>query len=131
MTARSRRSLRILVAAALCAALAASARVVIAGEEDDLQREIDNQRVSVADLERLDELVAGGALRSEDRRAVVRRIEGLRTLVPLAGHIEEFWLEPEHQAACVWQAHVDINAVMLATSLVPDGFLQCELLGQR
>jgi hypothetical protein len=60
MTARSRRSLRILVAAAICAAFAANPRAVPAGEEDDLQREIDNQRVSVADLERLDELKATG-----------------------------------------------------------------------
>ena len=35
-------------------------RAVQAGEEDDLQREIDTQRVSVADLERLDELKATG-----------------------------------------------------------------------
>ena len=60
MTARFGRSLRLLVAAAICAAFAASPRPVLAGEEDDLQREIDNQRVSVADLERLDELKATG-----------------------------------------------------------------------
>jgi hypothetical protein len=35
-------------------------RAAHAGEEDDLQREIDTQRVSVADLERLDELKATG-----------------------------------------------------------------------
>ena len=60
MTARSGRSLRFFVAAAMCAAFAASPCAVLAGEEDDLQREIDNQRVSVADLERLDELKATG-----------------------------------------------------------------------
>jgi len=60
MTARSGRSLRLFLAAAICAAFAASPRAVLAGEEDDLQREIDNQRVSVADLERLDELKATG-----------------------------------------------------------------------
>ena len=60
MTARSGRSLRILVAAAIGAAFAADPRALLAGEEDDLQREIDNQRVSVADLERLDELKATG-----------------------------------------------------------------------
>jgi hypothetical protein len=43
-----------------CAALPPGPRAVLAGEEDDLQREIDNQRVSVADLERLDELKATG-----------------------------------------------------------------------
>jgi hypothetical protein len=60
MTGRSRRSLQIAVAAVLFAAFGAGARVGLAGEEDDLQREIDTQRVSVADLERLDELKATG-----------------------------------------------------------------------
>jgi hypothetical protein len=60
MTARSRRSLQFLVAAAMCAAFAAGPRTVLAGEEDDLQREIEDQRTSVADLERLDELKATG-----------------------------------------------------------------------
>jgi hypothetical protein len=56
-TARSRRTLRILIVTALtCITFAAGERSVRAGEEDDLQREIDTQRVSVADLERLDEL---------------------------------------------------------------------------
>jgi hypothetical protein len=70
MTARSRRSLRTVLAsyvarfvaslAIATLALAVAPRAVLAGEEDDLQREIDTQRVSVADLERLDELKATG-----------------------------------------------------------------------
>src|SRR4051812_24553600 len=60
MTARSRRTLQLIVTAALCAAFGAGPRAARAGEEDDLQREIDTQRVSVADLERLDELKATG-----------------------------------------------------------------------
>lgn len=34
-----------------------------------------------------------------------------------------FWLEPENRRARSWQEHLDINEVMLATSLVPEGFL--------
>jgi hypothetical protein len=60
MRARSRRTLQIIAAAAACAAFSAGPRAAQAGEEDDLQREIDTQRVSVADLERLDELKATG-----------------------------------------------------------------------
>jgi len=60
MRARSRRTLQFIAAAAACAAFCAGPRAVEAGEEDDLQREIDTQRVSVADLERLDELKATG-----------------------------------------------------------------------
>jgi hypothetical protein len=60
MTARSRRTLQLVGAAIICAALGAGQRAATAGEEDDLQREIDTQRGSVADLERLDELKATG-----------------------------------------------------------------------
>ncbi len=38
--------------------------------------------------------------------------------------IEIFWLETDHQSAKTWQEHADINNVMLATSLAPDGYLK-------
>ena len=65
MTARSRRPLRgivtaLWVAVVAFAALGIGQRAAQTGEEDDLQREIDTQRVSVADLERLDEQKATG-----------------------------------------------------------------------
>ena len=41
----------------------------------------------------------------------------------LAEQIEEFWLRPDNRDATSWRQHADINAVMLATSLMPDGFL--------
>jgi hypothetical protein len=37
--------------------------------------------------------------------------------------IESFWLRPEHQQTKTWQGHADINDVMLATALRPEGFL--------
>ena len=37
--------------------------------------------------------------------------------------IESFWLEPEHRSVDSWLQHTDINNVMLATSMAPDGFL--------
>jgi hypothetical protein len=60
MRAGSRRLLQLIGVAALSGALLGSGRSARAGEEDDLQREIDTQRVSVADLERLDEMKATG-----------------------------------------------------------------------
>jgi hypothetical protein len=36
----------------------------------------------------------------------------------------EFWLEPANRANSTWTEHADINEVMLATCLVPGGFLQ-------
>jgi len=43
---------------------------------------------------------------------------------PIHELIESFWLEDSHQLAITWQEHMDINSVMLATSLAPDGYLQ-------
>ena len=39
---------------------------------------------------------------------------------PLAGQIEAFWSDSEHRLGTTWTDHRDINAVMLATSLMPE-----------
>ena len=52
-----------------------------------------------------------------------RKIEALTRFLPLAGKIEEFWLEGRSREAETWREHREINMVMLATSLAPDGFL--------
>lgn len=41
---------------------------------------------------------------------------------PLAGDIERFWQAPDNRLNPAWQGHRDINDVMFATSLAPDGF---------
>jgi hypothetical protein len=51
------------------------------------------------------------------------RIERLRPYLPLIDAIERFWLVPDNRGSRTWKEHEDINAVMLATSLAPDGFL--------
>ena len=65
----------------------------------------------------------------DDRRRAFGN-EGLRTRVNALGShmglraaLVSSWLDPEHQRARTWSEHRDINEVMLATSLVPDGFL--------
>lgn len=42
---------------------------------------------------------------------------------PIIGLIEDFWLDPGQRSAASWRDHREINMVMLATSLLPDGFL--------
>lgn len=52
--------------------------------------------------------------------------ESIRALEPyerLAETIETFWLRPETRRADAWMAHRNINMVMLATSIAPNGFL--------
>ena len=74
----------------------------------------------------LDRLVEQGSIPHSLVRHLPRRVAALRAFLTLAPAVETFWLDPANQAAETWRAHLDINAVMLATSLMPAGFL-----GQR
>ena len=51
------------------------------------------------------------------------RIEKLLGYIPLKEIIEGFWLESKNRQTSTWIEHRDINMVMLATSLAPDGYL--------
>jgi len=51
------------------------------------------------------------------------RMRQLSDYVLLISRIEDFWLDPNNQRSKTWAAHADINAVMLATSLDPEGYL--------
>jgi hypothetical protein len=52
-----------------------------------------------------------------------RLVEQLMQHARQRSSIEDFWREPENRSARSWTAHLDINEVMLATSLAPDGWL--------
>ena len=51
------------------------------------------------------------------------QLQALMQYLPLRDEIEAFWRNPEQQRAATWTEHQDINEVMLATSLAPNGFL--------
>jgi hypothetical protein len=55
---------------------------------------------------------------------VQEQIKALAPYVALGPEIESFWRHPQHREARTWSEHRDINEVMLATSLVPTGFLR-------
>ena len=63
------------------------------------------------------------AHRREASEGVRARLDDLRPFAPLRDAIESFWLAPASQRAATWTGHRDINAVMLATSLLPTRFL--------
>jgi hypothetical protein len=52
-----------------------------------------------------------------------RQLAGLSRQRALAARVEAFWVEPAHQRAPPWTDHLDINSVMLAASLLPEGYL--------
>ncbi|MDI6723871.1 MAG: hypothetical protein QMD61_04435 [Methanobacterium sp.] len=50
-------------------------------------------------------------------------VESLMNYMPLGKQIEEFWIEDKNRKSTSWIEHQEINMVMLATSIIPDGFL--------
>lgn len=53
-------------------------------------------------------------------------VESILRYQAVAKKIENFWLDDSNRTTRNWSEHRDINMVMLATSLVPDGFLFLE-----
>lgn len=51
-------------------------------------------------------------------------LKALMHFISLREEIEAFWRDPDHQKTSTWMEHQDINEVMLATTLAPDGFLE-------
>lgn len=67
--------------------------------------------------------ILGRPERFPHRETLLRRIESITGYSPLIESIERFWMQPSNQGAATWTGHLNINAVMLAASLVPDAYL--------
>lgn len=74
-------------------------------------------------LERLKQLIEDRPGPFDKQQSLKRQVESLERYRALAGSIEDFWLDPAHKAASTFTDHRDINTVMLATSLAPNGYL--------
>jgi len=74
-------------------------------------------------LERLPRFLEGNQQTITKERELKAVMEGLKQYAALTEVIDRFWLEPEHEKVKSWTEHRDINMVMLATSLAPDGYL--------
>jgi hypothetical protein len=74
-------------------------------------------------VQRMQELVARSPRVFDARPPLSSRLDLLMRYAPLIEAIEGFWLEPENRAGDGWSEHEDINEVMLATSLAPEGYL--------
>ena len=57
------------------------------------------------------------------RKMDTKLSEPFSRFLPLGEEIIAFWSDEEHQKNSTWQEHEDINTVMLATALAPDGYL--------
>jgi len=58
-------------------------------------------------------------------------LEKLGAYDAVRARVIAFWLEPAHQRASTWTEHRDIDEVMLATALAPEGFLVLRALAHE
>jgi hypothetical protein len=66
--------------------------------------------------------------RFAQRAGLDNLLDALAAYVPLGAALESFWVDKEHHQTSLWTEHRDINEVMLATSLVAEGFLSLKAL---
>jgi hypothetical protein len=74
-------------------------------------------------VEKLKGLIEGNPDSFDRKHLLLLRIETLMQYIPLSEIIEKFWLESKNRKVSSWTEHRNINMVMLATSLAPDGYL--------
>jgi len=74
-------------------------------------------------VQRLQGLIKGRPERFGKGHPVHTKMKSLMRYIPLCEGIEKFWLDPASRDNETWRAHREINMVVLATSLAPDGFL--------
>jgi hypothetical protein len=75
-------------------------------------------------IERLRSLIKQHPFLFDDLDTLYPQINDLMNYSLLKEQIETFWLKRSNRETRSWKDHGDINMVMLATSLVPDGYLK-------
>jgi hypothetical protein len=74
-------------------------------------------------VERLQALIEESPVLFKEKPPLHSRMERLMPYTQWGEKIEKFWLEGKNRQPGSWTEHRDINMVMLATSLAPDGYL--------
>lgn len=79
--------------------------------------------IGLAAVSALTERVEADKARYPEASDVRMLLKEIGRHAPLRAEIEAFWLRPENRETTLWLEHRNINDVMLATSLEPEGFL--------
>ncbi len=75
-------------------------------------------------LEPLQRLLSQNTSTFGDLDSIDALLNDLMRYKPIGGEIVRFWRTERAQAADTWTSHEDINAVMLAACLIPEGYLR-------
>ncbi len=79
--------------------------------------------IGLAGVEKLPEWIGKNPNLFDRTGSLHQQVQVLLEYVPLREKIEKFWLDGKNRESSTWTGHQEINMVMLATSLAPDGFL--------
>jgi hypothetical protein len=74
-------------------------------------------------IDRMQNQIQQQAENLDDSAQLISNLSRLDYFKQIKDIIKSFWLQAEHREVSSWLEHADINNVMLATSLAPDGFL--------
>ncbi|MFA5515276.1 MAG: hypothetical protein WDA20_03230 [Desulfuromonadales bacterium] len=74
-------------------------------------------------LDKLQATVKNNPQRFAQEASLHRRLRAFQRYRSLSANIEDFWVDADNQRGETWLDHREINQVMLATSLAPDGYL--------
>jgi hypothetical protein len=80
--------------------------------------------IGLAGIEKLPEWIMKNPHFFDGPGSLHQRVQSLQEYVPLREKIEQFWLDGKNRESGSWTEHREINMVMLASSLAPDGFLE-------
>ena len=72
----------------------------------------------------MEQLLDAQTIEGVNEKMLRSQLELFESYQSLQKYIETFWLEEENQKSSTWIEHLDINSVMLATSLMPNGYLK-------
>jgi hypothetical protein len=79
--------------------------------------------IGLSGVEKLPEWIGKNPNLFDRTGSLHQQVQALLEYVPLREKIEQFWLDGKNRESSTWTGHQEINMVMLATSLAPDGFL--------
>lgn len=79
--------------------------------------------IGLQGIDRMQELIKQNTERFTNASKLSEGLTGFIRYIPIVENIENFWREQEHRVVNTWLEHADINNVMLATSLAPEGYL--------
>jgi hypothetical protein len=79
--------------------------------------------IGVSGVKKLPEWIGKNPNLFDRTGSLHQQVQALLEYEPLRQKIERFWLDGKNRESSTWTGHQEINMVMLATSLAPDGFL--------